>query len=69
MALINYITQIQIDFGAVQLLAQECDRLGIRRPLVVTDAGVRAAGVLERVTAQLGAGREFVVFDGTPSNP
>jgi 4-hydroxybutyrate dehydrogenase len=69
MALINYITQIQIDFGAVQLLSQECDRLGIRRPLVVTDAGVRAAGVLERVTAQLGAGREFVVFDGTPSNP
>ncbi|MBS77383.1 iron-containing alcohol dehydrogenase [Variovorax sp.] len=69
MALINYITQIQIDFGAVQLLAQECDRLGIRRALVVTDAGVRAAGVLERVTAQLGAGREFVVFEGTPSNP
>jgi len=69
MALINYITQIQIDFGAVQLLAQECDRIGIRRPLVVTDAGVRAAGVLERVAAQLGTGRTFVVFDGTPSNP
>jgi 4-hydroxybutyrate dehydrogenase len=68
LALINYITQIQIDFGAVQLLAQECERLGIRRPLVVTDAGVRAAGVLDRVTAHLG-GREFVVFDGTPSNP
>jgi 4-hydroxybutyrate dehydrogenase len=69
MALINYITQIQIDFGAVQLLANECDRIGIRRPLVVTDAGVRAAGVLDRVTAHLGAGRAFVVFDGTPSNP
>ena len=68
MALINYITQIQIDFGAVQLLAQECERIGIRRPLVVTDAGVRAAGVLDRVTAHLGATR-FVVFDGTPSNP
>ena len=46
--LINYITQIQIDFGAVQLLAQECERIGIRRPLVVTDAGVRAAGVLQK---------------------
>ena len=68
MALINYITQIQIDFGAVQLLARECERIGIRRPLVVTDAGVRAAGVLDRVTAHLG-GRDFVVFDGTPSNP
>jgi 4-hydroxybutyrate dehydrogenase len=69
MALINYITQIQIDFGAVQLLANECDRIGIRRPLVVTDVGVRAAGVLDRVTAHLGAGRAFVVFDQTPSNP
>jgi alcohol dehydrogenase class IV len=68
LALINYITQIQIDFGAAQLLAQECERIGIRRPLVVTDAGVRAAGVLDRVTAHLG-GRDFVVFDGTPSNP
>jgi alcohol dehydrogenase class IV len=68
LALINYITQIQIDFGAVQLLASECERIGIRRPLVVTDAGVRAAGVLDRVTAHLG-GRDFVMFDGTPSNP
>jgi alcohol dehydrogenase class IV len=68
MPLINYITQIQIDFGAVQLLAQECERIGIRRPLIVTDAGVRAAGVLDRVTAHLGD-RDIVVFDGTPSNP
>ncbi|MGE8365086.1 iron-containing alcohol dehydrogenase [Cupriavidus sp.] len=69
MALINYITQIQIDFGAVALLPQECERIGISRPLVVTDAGVRAAGILERVLAQLPAGRLAVVFDGTPSNP
>ncbi|MDF3888387.1 iron-containing alcohol dehydrogenase [Cupriavidus basilensis] len=69
MALINYITQIQIDFGAVALLPQECERIGISRPLVVTDAGVRAVGILERVLAQLPAGRLAVVFDGTPSNP
>ncbi|WP_420994719.1 iron-containing alcohol dehydrogenase [Cupriavidus sp. 30B13] len=69
MALINYITQIQIDFGAIALLPQECERIGIARPLVVTDAGVRAAGILERVLAQLPAGARAVVFDGTPSNP
>jgi 4-hydroxybutyrate dehydrogenase len=40
MAFINYITQIQLDFGAVRLLQQECERVGIRRPLVVSDAGV-----------------------------
>ena len=28
MALINYITQVQLDFGAVKLLPQECERIG-----------------------------------------
>ncbi len=69
MALINYITQIQIDFGALRLLASECERIGIRRPLLVTDAGVRAAGLLDRVTAALGPGIPHAVYDGTPSNP
>ncbi|NYI01390.1 iron-containing alcohol dehydrogenase [Cupriavidus plantarum] len=69
MALINYITQIQIDFGAVALLGQECERIGITRPLVVTDAGVKAAGIAKRVLEQLPPGMEAVVYDGTPSNP
>ncbi|MDQ6680980.1 MAG: iron-containing alcohol dehydrogenase, partial [Pseudomonadota bacterium] len=68
MALINYITQIQIDFGAVRLLPQECERSGIRKPLVVTDAGVRAAGVLDVALQALGA-MTYAVFDQTPSNP
>ncbi|ODV05943.1 MAG: 4-hydroxybutyrate dehydrogenase [Rubrivivax sp. SCN 70-15] len=68
MARILYLTQIEIDFGAVKLLAAECERSGIRRPLVVTDAGVRAAGVLEHATDAL-AGLPHAVFDGTPSNP
>ena len=46
MALIQYLTQIQIEPGARKLLAGECERVGMRRPLVVTDAGVKAAGVL-----------------------
>jgi alcohol dehydrogenase class IV len=68
MAQINYITQIQIDFGAIKLLPAECERAGIRRPLIVTDAGVRAAGVLDRAIAAL-AGMPHAVFDQTPSNP
>ena len=47
MARILYLTQIDLEPGAVRLLRGECDRIGIRRPLVVTDAGVRAAGVLQ----------------------
>jgi hypothetical protein len=68
MALINYITQVQIDFGALALLPQECARAGIARPLLVSDAGVRAAGLLDRAIAALG-GLPHAVFDGTPSNP
>lgn len=68
MAFIQYVTQIQFDFGAVALLPQECERVGMRRPLVVTDPGVRAAGVLDRALAALGA-LPHAVFDQTPSNP
>src|SRR5450755_1873844 len=68
MALINYITQVQLDFGVLGLLAQECARTGITKPLVVSDAGVRAAGLLDRAIAALG-GMPHAVFDATPSNP
>ncbi|MDQ2734363.1 MAG: iron-containing alcohol dehydrogenase [Pseudomonadota bacterium] len=68
MALINYITQVQLDFGVLALLAQECERAGMRKPLVVSDAGVRAAGILDRAILALG-GLPHAVFDATPSNP
>lgn len=68
MALINYITQVQIDYGVLALLPQECARAGIRKPLVVSDAGVRAAGLLDRALAAIGA-MPHAVFDATPSNP
>ena len=68
MAFINYITQIQFDFGAISLLRQECERVGISRPLVVTDAGVKAAGLLQRALDVL-PGWPVAVFDQTPSNP
>lgn len=68
MAFIYYVTQVQFDFGAVKLLKQECDRVGIRRPLIVTDPGVKAAGVLQKALDAL-AGMAVAVFDQTPSNP
>lgn len=68
MATINYLTTIQFDFGAVKLLPAELERLGIRRPLLVTDKGVRAAGLLGRVIERLGAS-PAVVYDETPPNP
>ena len=68
MALIQYLTQVQFEFGAIRLLSSECARIGINRPLIVTDAGVRAAGVLQKALDALGD-LEVAVFDQTPSNP
>jgi 4-hydroxybutyrate dehydrogenase len=56
MAFIYYVTQIQFE------------RVGITRPLIVTDAGVKAAGVLQKALDAL-PGLPVAVFDQTPSNP
>src|SRR6187402_3589964 len=69
MSLINYITQIQFDFGAVKLIKSECERIGIRRPLIVTDQGVKAAGIVDTVLDALGQGTSVPLYDRTPPNP
>jgi len=68
MARIFYVTQIEFDHGAIACLPRECDAAGMRKPLLVTDPGVRAAGVFDRVLKALGS-REHGVFGQTPSNP
>ena len=68
MAFIYYVTQIQFEHGAIRLLKQECERIGIGRPLVITDPGVKAAGLLQRALDAL-PGMAVAVFDQTPSNP
>ena len=69
MAFINYVTQIQFEFGAIQLLPQECQRVGITSPLVMTDPGVKAAGVQQQALDALAGMDDVAVFDQTPSNP
>lgn len=69
MSLINYITQVQFGFGSVNLVQLECDRVGIRRPMIVTDQGIRKAKILDRVLAHLVDASRVGVFDQTPPNP
>ena len=68
MAYIYYLTHIHLGYDALAQLPSECTRIGIKRPLVITDKGVVAAGVAQRAldALQLGA---VPVFDDTPSNP
>lgn len=68
MALITYLTRIQFDFGAVRLLTDELKQLGVQRPFIVTDRGVVAAGLLDRVREALGR-QPAGLYDGTPANP
>src|SRR5258708_27535260 len=69
MALITYLTRIQFDFGALKLLESELQLLGMRRPLIVTDKGVIAAGLWARVKEQLPGNMPVAMYDGTPENP
>ena len=45
MALINYLTTVRFEEGALAGLAQDLAELGLVRPLVIADAGVVAAGL------------------------
>jgi 4-hydroxybutyrate dehydrogenase len=67
MALIQYLTRIQFDFGALALLPAELELLGVKRPLLVTDPGIRASDLFGRVAEKLPSGHR--VYDKTPANP
>ncbi len=69
MAQIRYLNTMELEAGALRHLASGCASIGIRRPLLVTDAGVRAAGLVDRALKELGGVDNVAVFDATPSNP
>ncbi len=63
-------TRIVLGPGALARLGGEVARLGVRRPLVVTDRGVVAAGIAERVYAALGEEElRFARFEEVRANP
>lgn len=69
MSLINYVTKIQFGYDSLHTLAAEAERAGMKRPMIVTDVGVRRAGIVDKVIAALGASTQPAIFDATPPNP
>ena len=69
MATLTYLTTTHFDFGALQKLPAELDKVGISKPFIATDAGVRAAGLVDKVTGALAADVPISIFDETPGNP
>ena len=55
--------------GALSALAAELGALGMRRPLLVTDRGLVAAGLAARAVTACGDGAAPVLFDGVTTNP
>src|SRR3954451_19903042 len=69
MALISYLTTIRFGCGVLSEIPEDLDALSIRRPLNVTDKGVIAAGLVERLFAVMPTGMPRLIFDDVPSNP
>ena len=56
--------------GAAQVLPELIGRYGFRNIMVVYDAGVKAAGIAEKVLAEIRKTQaQFVIFDGVIPNP
>jgi len=69
-AVLSWPTRILLGAGALKRLAEEVKRLGLERPLLVTDRGVVQAGLAERVIDVLsGAGVVHVLFAGVTPDP
>ncbi|ADV61530.1 iron-containing alcohol dehydrogenase [Isosphaera pallida ATCC 43644] len=68
-ALFGFPNRIWFGDGARRCLAEELERLGIRRPLVVTDPGVRAAGLVDLVLEQRGRRDLPPLFDSVTTEP
>ena len=63
-------TRIVFGPGALRELGGETGRLGMKRPLLVTDRGVVGCGLADRISAEAKrAGLSLTLFDGVSPNP
>ncbi len=69
MPVLSFLTTTHFDHGAISQLQKSLDRKNIKRPLIATDKGIVAAGILDTVIGAMDAGADAPVFDDTPGNP
>jgi 4-hydroxybutyrate dehydrogenase len=62
-----FLNRIEFGIGAIEKLPQELSANGMRRPMLVTDRGLVATGLADRVLAL--AGSEVTLYDSVPPNP
>ncbi len=69
MALITYLTNVKFGFGEIAGIEADLAGLGITKPLIVTDKGIVAAGLITGIAARSPVLAAAPVFDETPTNP
>lgn len=69
MPMLNYLTPCDFDFGALARLQDHMAAQGITKPLICTDKGIVAAGLLDTLLGHLPSGLNAPVYDETPGNP
>ena len=69
MTVINYLTTIEFDFGAVTRLPDVLQECGIETPLVVTDDGLVKLGVIGDLRDRIAVLNNGATFPETPANP
>ncbi|MBQ9827455.1 MAG: iron-containing alcohol dehydrogenase [Lachnospiraceae bacterium] len=63
-------TNIRFGAGTADAIPEIIDGRGLKKVMVVYDAGVKAAGIAEKVTAQVEkSGADHIIFDGVIPNP
>lgn len=68
MPVMNFLTTCIFDHGALKMLPKTLKGLGVDRPFIVTDAGIKAAGILGRITEAMSS-EPAGIFDETDPNP
>ena len=68
MPVMNFLTTCIFDHGAVAKLGATLSGFGVMRPMVITDPGIKAVGLLDTVLENLGM-EPAAVFTDTVANP
>lgn len=63
---IGYLTRIEFGEGRLAELPALLEQVGVKKPLIATDRGLVATGLVGRATEGL---EQYAIYDGTPANP
>ncbi len=69
MALMTYLTTVKFGFGEIAGIEADLAGLGVKKPLIIADKGIVAAGLVASVQVVSATLQAAPVFDGTPTNP